>query len=229
MPSGRRIWTWLLAILGGGLLLGLAVVLGINLVLVQRGRERIRTVEEITAMAEAGTLNADCILVLGCRVWEDGRPSDMLEDRLKQGITLYEADGAPVLLMSGDHGREDYDEVTAMKRYAAEAGVPSEDIFLDHAGFSTYDSLWRAKEIFGAERVVIVTQEYHLYRALYLAEELGLEAVGVSADLRSYAGQSFRELREILARLKDFVLGIWQPDAVGGEPIALSGDGNVTN
>jgi vancomycin permeability regulator SanA len=131
--------------------------------------------------------------------------------------------------MSGDHGREDYDEVTVMKRFAVEAGVPEEDIFQDHAGFSTYESLWRAREIFGAERVVIVTQEYHLYRALHLAEQLGLEAVGVSADLRPYRGQILRNGREMLARVKAFADGILQPDAVGGEPISLAGDGRVTD
>ena len=104
----------------------------------------------------------DCILVLGAGVNED-EPSDMLRDRLDTAIELYNTGIAPKILMSGDHGCEDYDEVNVMKNYAIAKGVPSEDIFMDHAGFSTYESLYRAKAVFGAERVVVVSQKYHLY------------------------------------------------------------------
>jgi SanA protein len=101
---------------------------------------------------------------------------------------------------------------------------------MDHAGFSTYESLYRAKEIFGADRIIIVSQEYHLYRALYIAKALGIEAYGVSADLRSYSGQYKRELREILARNKDFILAIAKPvPSVLGDSISLDGSGDVTN
>lgn len=107
----------------------------------------------------------------------------MLEDRLKQGIKLYELGASDRLLMSGDHGRKEYDEVNVMKKFAIDAGVPSEHIFMDHAGFSTYESLYRARDIFQADRIIIVTQKYHLYRAMYIAEKLGLEAYGVASDL----------------------------------------------
>ena len=127
----------------------------------------------------------DCIIVLGAGVWGD-KPSHMLEDRLLEGIKLYENNVSSKIIMSGDHGKEDYDEVNIMKNYAIEKGVPSENIFMDHAGFSTYESIYRAKEIFKAKRIVIVTQEYHLYRALYIANKLGLEAYGVGADPRQY-------------------------------------------
>ena len=174
--------------------------------------------------------DADCILVLGCQVKDDGVPSHMLEDRLKRGVLLYELGAAPKLLMSGDHGRTDYNEVGTMKAYAMDAGIPSEDIFMDHAGFSTYESIYRAKEIFCAKKVIIVTQKYHLYRALYIARALGLEAWGVDADYRSYTGQASREVREVLARVKDFGLSILQPKPTYlGQQIPITGSGDATN
>lgn len=207
--------------------LGLAAVTavgGINLYMCRNVRERIVPPET------AYYTGADCILILGAGVRNDGSPSHMLEDRLLTGIDLYESGITRTLLMSGDHGKKDYDEVSCMKNYAAECGVPTEDIFLDHAGFSTYESLYRAKEVFGAEKIIIVTQEYHLYRALYVAQELGLDAVGVSADLRTYYGQSMRETRELAARVKDFLYTIFLPlPTYLGDPIDLTGDGNVTN
>jgi len=132
--------------------------------------------------------------------------------------------------MSGDHGTVEYDEVNAMKQYAIEKGIDSEEIFMDHAGFSTYESIYRAKEIFGAERVVIITQEYHLYRALYIADALGLEAYGVASDQRTYSGQTMRDVREILARNKDFLTSLFKPKPTYlGETISLDGSGDVTN
>ena len=179
---------------------------------------------------EAAELQADCILVLGAGVRSGGVPSPMLEDRLKTGIALYQSGAAKRLLMSGDHGRKGYDEVNVMKSYALHGGVPSEAVFMDHAGFSTYESMYRARDIFGAKKIIIVTQEYHLYRALYDAESLGLEAYGVAADGRRYSGQLYRDFREILARGKDFFYGIVQPRPTYlGETIPLSGNGDVTN
>ena len=174
--------------------------------------------------------NADCILILGCGVREDGTPSHMLHDRLERGIELYKQGVAPKILMSGDHGTAEYDEVNTMKQYAIDAGVPSEDIFMDHAGFNTYDSMYRAREIFKVKRLVIVTQKYHLYRALYVADSLGLEAFGINADLREYVGQWTRDIREVAARIKDFVITLYKPLPVClGEKIPISGDGNQTN
>lgn len=189
-----------------------------------------RTADKIVNETEAAKLDADCILVLGCGVREDGTPSLMLRDRLETGVALYEAGAAPKLLMSGDHGRKDYDEVNLMKDYAMEKGIPSEDIFMDHAGFSTYDSMVRARDIFCAKTVVIVSQEYHLYRALYLAEKLGLEAYGVPALDVNYRGQAYREFREMLARSKDFCTAVIQPQPKFlGEKIPISGNGDLTN
>lgn len=214
-----------LIIIAGLAFLAGAIVFTINAHMVSSTRSAILSPEE--AAAKEGI---NCILVLGCRVYEDGSLSHMLQDRLQRGLELYLAGAAPKLLMSGDHGQKDYDEVNAMKRFAIEKGVPSEDVFMDHAGFSTYESLYRAKEIFGVEKVIIVTQEYHLQRALYIAQQLGLEAYGVASDYRSYAGQILREIREILARNKDFVNTLFWPEPTWlGEFVPIDGNGDLTN
>ena len=188
------------------------------------------TAERILSAEEAADMDADCILILGCGVREDGTPSLMLGDRLETGIALYEAGASEKLLMSGDHGRKEYDEVNTMKDFAMERGIPSEDIFMDHAGFSTYDSMYRARNVFCAKKVIIVTQAYHLPRALYVAEKLGLEAYGVAALDVNYHGQMYRELREMLARAKDFCSAWLQPaPKYLGEAIPVSGNGDLTN
>lgn len=172
----------------------------------------------------------DCILVLGAGI-RNGSPSPMLEDRLNTAIELYFSSPSQKIIMSGDHGTKDYDEVNVMKKYAIEKGVPSEDIFMDHAGFSTYESIYRARDIFKAEKIVIVTQKYHLYRALYIANSLGVTAIGINSDPRAYAGQTYREFREILARDKDFMYCIFKPAPTYlGEAIpVINGNGNITN
>ena len=210
----------ILLILG---IVGAILVFGINGYVVLSTKKQI--------LDPAGKLpEADCILVLGCYVNEKGEPSAMLTDRLRRGVELYEAGAAPKLLMSGDHGRTTYDEVNAMKKYALDAGVPSEDLFMDHAGFSTYESIYRLKAIFGAKKVIIVSQKYHLHRALQIANVFGLEAYGVAADYRAYSGQFYRDVREILARDKDWVKGIFKPKPTHlGDPIPIFGDGNLTN
>ena len=186
--------------------------------------------DSVIPIDEVDLSGADCILILGAGVRDDGSPSNMLEDRLKIGIELYNNGVSDKLLMSGDHGSENYNEVGCMKNYALDCGVSEDNIFLDHAGFSTYESIYRAKEIFGAENIVIVTQEYHLYRALYIAKELNINAVGVPADLRTYIGQSVRETREIAARAKDFIYTIVKPAPTYlGEKIPLEASGTVTD
>lgn len=178
----------------------------------------------------ADLTDVDCILILGCQVKSDGVPSHMLEDRLRRGVELYQANAAPKLLMSGDHGQVNYNEVGTMKQYAVSAGVPSSDVFMDHAGFSTYESIYRAKEIFGVQKMIIVTQEYHLPRALYIAEQMGVEAYGVSADYRTYFGQIKRDIREVLARCKDMITTAWKVSPTySGEFISIHGDGDQTN
>ena len=208
-----------------------AGILGTSVLLLANGYVKHSTADQILTSEQAAALaGVDCILVLGCLVKSDGSPSDMLYDRISVGVTLYQNGASPKLLMSGDHGQKEYDEVNTMKAYAINAGVPSADVFMDHAGFSTYESVFRAKEIFGAKRIVIVTQEYHLYRALYIANALGIEAYGVSADLRGYSGQTKRDLREILARIKDLGYSLFKPAPTYlGDPISLDQSGDVTN
>lgn len=210
------------------LLIGIAIVIififGINFYVKQSTKNRIIKNQEYKDLSDV-----DCIIILGAGVWGD-KPSPMLEDRLLEGINLYKNNVSSKIIMSGDHGREDYDEVNLMKNYAIEKGIPSEDIFMDHAGFSTYDSIYRAKYIFEAKKVVIVTQKYHLYRALYIANQLGLKAYGVNADPRQYAGATYREIREILARNKDFIKCVFKPSPTYlGASIPVSGNGDMTN
>ena len=204
-------------------ILGIAALLfvfGLNFLVVRSTEKQI--IKDFTQ-------EYDCILVLGAGV-RNGSPRPMLQDRLDYAIDLYKNNVAPKLIMSGDHGRKDYDEVNIMKDYAIEKGVHSEDIFMDHAGFSTYESIYRARDIFKAEKMVIVTQEYHLFRALYISNRLGVEAVGYASDPRVYSGQLYRELREILARDKDVIYCIFKPKPTYlGEAIPVSGNGNNTN
>ncbi len=220
----RVLWRVGVVCLSAGLMLG-GLVLVVSESIVDLTEEAILT-------AEAAGREYDCILVLGAGVRDDGTPSPMLYDRVVTACALYTAMAAQgeaiPLLMSGDH-TGDYNEVGVMKSLAVELGVPGEDVFLDHAGYSTYESLWRAREVFGAKRVLIVTQEYHLHRAMYIARELGMEADGVSADLRPYRGQTKYELREMLARYKDLFVAARGEDAgEPTEPVDLAGDGNLT-
>ena len=195
-----------------------------NCIVVNKAKSNIITSEEAAQLSDT-----DCAVILGAGI-RDGKPTPMLRDRLLTGIELYKSGAAKKLIMSGDHGSEDYDEVNIMKSYAVEAGVPDSDIFMDHAGFSTYETIYRAREIFEADSIIIVSQKYHLYRALYIAERLGLKAVGVAADLNTYRGQTRRDLREILARDKDFFKCIIKPKPTYlGDKIPVSGNGNLTN
>ena len=177
----------------------------------------------------AARSDADAIVVLGASVLADGTPSSILQDRLDDGIELYRAGAAPKIIMSGDNSTVSYNEVKAMKDYAVSQGVPSQDVFCDHAGFSTYESMYRAMHVFGAERIVVATQTYHLYRALYAAHGLGMEAVGVPSDYRTYAHQLQYDIREIPARTKDFFKTLLQvPSTFVGDPISLEQSGDVT-
>lgn len=197
--------------------LAVVLALGISFYMTSSTRDRILSPEDMPPEGQ------DCILVLGCGIRPDGSPTPMLASRISRAVELYQAGWAGKLLMSGDNGREDYNEVGTMRAEAIAQGVPEEDIVTDHAGFSTYDSLYRARDIFGAERVVIVTQAYHLSRALYLAEALGLEAWGVAAAPRNDAGQIGRDIREVLARDKDFFSAVFQPEPKFlGDPVPLT-------
>ena len=211
---------WLLVVI----LCTILFIAGINAWMIYSTKNVVSTLEE------ANQLTGDCILVLGCGIRSDGKPSHMLQDRLDVAIAAYLKGLAPKLLMSGDHGREHYDEVNVMKDYAISKGVPSEDIFMDHAGFSTYESMHRARDIFQCDRIIVVTQTYHLYRAIHNARAFGMEAVGISSDLRNYARQTYFDIREAAARVKDWAWCIVKvPPTYLGEAIPIFGNGDVTN
>ena len=214
----------MLGVLLGCVLAVAAVVAATNAVTVLATKDRIVSAEA------AASFGADAIVVLGASVYADGTPSGILQDRLDDGIALYFAGAAPKIIMSGDNSTVSYNEVKAMKDYAVAQGVPSEDVFCDHAGFSTYESMYRAKHVFGAERIVVATQTYHLYRALYSARGLGVEALGVPSDYHAYSKQTQYDLREIPARTKDFFKTLFKaPSTFVGDPISLNQSGDVTD
>lgn len=220
----KNLWIRLMWI--GISLIGFVIVFTVacNIYVVKKYSDRILTVEACKEQ------KADCIMVLGALVYEDGRPCHMLQDRLNRGIELYQNGVSDRLLMTGDHGQIEYDEVNVMKQYAVDAGVMRDDIFMDHAGFSTYDSMYRAKAVFGVKKMIIVTQRYHMPRALYIANKLGIDAYGVCAEDITYSGQAMRDVREIAARIKDIWSVLWKPDPKYlGEAIPISGSGAFTD
>lgn len=216
---------------GRVLALVLAVVVVAVLVFVGTNAAAVLTTrDDIVDQQTAAAFDADAIVVLGASVRPDGMPSGILQDRLDDGIALYFAGAAPTIIMSGDNGTESYNECWAMKQYAISQGVPSEDVFCDHAGFSTYETMYRARHVFGAERIVVATQTYHLYRALYDAQGVGMEAIGVPSDYGEYANQSWYDIREVFARTKDFFQVLFSvPSTFVGDPISLDQSGDVTD
>ena len=168
-------------------------------------------------------------LVLGARVWSNGEMSDIFKDRVKTAINLYKENKINKILVSGDHGSVGYNEVGAAKKYLLENSIPKEDIFLDHAGFDTYDSVYRARDIFEAKSLVIVTQNFHLPRALYIAKALGVSACGVSADLQQHIGEDKRNKREIFANIKAWLnVVLRSKPKYLGDHIPLSKNGTLS-
>ena len=150
----------------------------------------------------------DAIVVLGAGLRKDGTPSNMLQDRLSGAIELYKKGVAPKIIVSGDCSGDDYDEVSAMKKYCVDNGVPDGDIIRDDAGFSTYETMDNVVNEMGYKNIIVVTQKYHVYRSVYLARRMGAEADGFSTDYRDYIffAQLKRDIREIVARVKDFFI-----------------------
>jgi SanA protein len=170
------------------------------------------------------------VIVPGCRVHDDGTPSATLEDRLAGALELYEAGKVERVLVSGDHSRRAYDEVGVMQRWLVERGVPDEDVFSDHAGLRTLDTMERAARVFEVRDAIISTQEFHLPRSIFLAREAGIDAVGYVADRRVYSARRTDAARERLAHVKAlldvYVLGT-EPRHLG-EPIPITTDARVT-
>ena len=217
--------------------LGLAAILGISAWTAYVTQPQI--VAELSSFDDKFTedeireykeLKPQCIMVLGAGVYSDGTPTPMLRNRLDTAVALYKAGAAPKLLLTGDNGQMEYNEVVVMLSYAVEKGVPEKDIFLDHAGFSTYESVYRAKEVFQVKRAIVVTQTYHLFRALYGCNSMKIEALGAGADQEEYVGAGARELREVLARDKDWAKWKVKPEPTFlGDQIPITGDGTETH
>lgn len=219
----KRVLLGIVKVLAGAAVAVVVVVGGTNAIVCLVGGSMLTTSEG------AKSLHADCILVLGASVLPDGTPSPILRDRLDVGAELYFDGVAPKIIVSGDNADFAYNEVAGMKAYLMEQGVPSGDVFCDHSGLNTYDSMWRARNVFGVERIVVVTQTYHEYRALYNAQGVGMQARGVSSDLHAYVNQKYYDFREVLARVKDFGQVLMHAEAtLGGEPISLDQSGDVT-
>lgn len=198
--------------------------LGINHYVERIGAKYIYSAQDVP--------NADTVLILGAYVLPDGTLSTMLKDRVMVGYGLYENGKAPKIIVSGDHGRRDYDEVNTMKDFIKSKGVAGQDIFMDHAGFSTYESMYRARDIFQVKKVIIVTQRYHLSRAIFIARSLGLVAYGVASDNHDYGPVMINyEAREMAARNKDFWMAkVFKPQPTFlGEAIPVFGDGGATD
>lgn len=172
---------------------------------------------------------AQAALVLGASVKPNKEMSDVFRDRVDTAIKLYNEKKVSKIIISGDHGKKYYDEVSAAKKYILEKNIPPEDVFLDHAGFDTYDSVYRAKYIFKAQSIVIVTQDFHLPRAIFIARRLGHNVQGLSADLHSYSGINFMRNREIFANVKAyFDILLNEKSEFLGPQIDLNGSGVVT-
>lgn len=169
------------------------------------------------------------VIVLGAKVSAHGTPSNYLHDRLEKAIEVYNNHKALRFLLSGDHGQTTYDEVNAMKNYLLDRGIKTEDIFLDHAGFDTYSTMVRAKNVFLIKDAIIVSQEFHLPRAVYIARSVGLDARGINADNNDYAGLKQLKGREILARVKAFVEVMFHKNPrFLGEQIPITGDSRLS-
>ena len=174
--------------------------------------------------------SADAVIILGASVYENGQPSPVLADRLDYGYRLYELGKVKKILVSGDHGTEYYDEVNTMKNYLLKKGVPTADIFMDHAGFNTYDSMYRAKHIFGIKTLLISTQNFHINRSIYIARKLGMDAYGFPSPDKVAYKMEYTNFRESLAKVKAvFEVKTHHKPKFLGKLIPIDGDGSKTN
>lgn len=204
-------------------LLVLVLLIGlVNVYIIKQGKKNIyKHINDVP--------QAQAVIILGALVYKDGSLSPILKDRVLCAMELYDQGKVEKFLVSGDHGREYYDEVNAIKDYLLANGIPAEDIFLDHAGFDTYDSLYRARAIFQIDSLVIATQEFHLSRSVYIADSLGLQVSGLAADRQQYYGMVWNQSREVLSRFKAFinVMLIFPPKYLG-DVIPITGDSSLS-
>ena len=223
-PFQRFVRRLLITLLIAGVLLGI-LLLAVDAYVAAIGRRSILTSDELNNQPKY-----DCVIVPGALVYDSGRPSAMLRDRLDMAIEIYQSGVTNRILVSGDHGRIDYNEVGVMRQYLLDAGIPAGHIFMDHAGFDTYDTLHRAQSIFRVRRALITTQDFHLLRALYIGDRLGLDLQGVDCGYVIASEKSRYRLREYPARFKAFLdCEIFFSDPTySGETIPISGDGQAT-
>lgn len=204
-----------------------AVMAVANIATVTVTRGNVHTVARTAEILEGQP--ADAVVVLGASVYPDGTPSDILADRLEVAVDLYREGAARAIIVSGDNRSSHYNESDAMKAFCVEAGVPSEDVYVDHGGVGTYESMYRARHVFGAERIIVATQAYHLYRAMFAAECLGMETWGVACDKGAYDNQQMYSVREVMARTKDFYASLLHlPADTAGETVSLDDSGDLT-
>ncbi len=179
------------------ILIGILLILGINAIIIFNTKNKIYSKDDINE-------TYDYALVLGCGVKKNGEPSKMLKDRLNMAINLFESKKINNIIISGDH-KDTYSEVEVMEQYLINNGIAKINIIRDDLGFSTSESIKNYSEHYKENSVIIISQKYHLYRALFMAQRLNIKAVGVHAELINYGGQFLREIREILARTKDYI------------------------
>ncbi|MEX1307570.1 MAG: ElyC/SanA/YdcF family protein [Eubacteriales bacterium] len=208
-------------------LVAVIVFIGINLYIMAYSSKYIYDIDDVPKD------DYQAVMALGAKVSSSGVLSYGLEDRVEYAVLLYQEGYADKLLFSGDHGRENYDEVNSMMDYSIAMGVPAEDIFLDHAGFDTYDSMVRANKVFECDRIIVVTQSFHIYRAVYIARKKGIDVIGVRSDQTNFVKRVVikNRVREFLARVKAFIeVEITKPDPVYlGDVIPITGDATLTH
>jgi SanA protein len=216
MPGPRRV----IAVIAGIAAGGVAGVLALNAYVLIRGDGATREVGAVR--------HAQVAIVLGAGLNRNGSMSGMLYDRVHQAIALYRAGKVDRILVSGDHGTPGYNEPGAMRRALLAAGIPAPAIFTDHSGFDTSSTVVRARSIFGVHDAIVVTQDFHMARALFLARAAGLDAQGLVTG-GSYGNQGTQStLRELLARVKSVGQGTLHPAVLGGPPHPIGGDGRLS-
>jgi SanA protein len=195
------------------LVLGLLGIFVPRLIVLIYARSRLYSMQDVPSRRVA--------IVFGAGLWRDGTPTPVLRDRVATAAELYFSGKVEKILMSGDNRFIYYNEPGAMYNYALELGVPDEAIVLDYAGRRTYDTCYRARQIFGVTEAILVTQQFHISRALYTCNKLGVNAIGVPADRRRYSSGPYLywNLRELPATLTAlWEVNITRPEPVLGEP-----------
>jgi len=232
-PVSRRcVWPILRRLLALSMalaVLGVLFIISADAFVAAAGRGRVVRYDQLAALADEAPF--DCIIVPGALVHPDGHPSEMLADRLDMAIRLFRDGLADRILVSGDHGRPDYNEVASMRNYLMAAGIPEACIFMDHAGFDTFDTVYRAKAVFNVRRAILTTQDFQLLRGLYIGSRLGVDLWGVDAEYSASYYRLWYRIREYAARTKAFLdCEIWHAvPTFTGPTIPISGDGRLTD